>query len=68
MKWSDDAPDKPGWWWMREQGRLPEVVHIATASWLGGRLFAITAGAAPPVDKISAQWAGPIPEPEEASK
>ena len=65
MKWRKEPPDKPGWWWMREPGKSPEIALVAVASWLGGKLFAITTGAAPPVDTISAEWAGPIKEPQE---
>jgi hypothetical protein len=55
MKWTTEKPTKPGWYWERKF----DTVHIKYFDrdlFFGGLYTAWETG----------EWAGPIPEPEEA--
>lgn len=67
MKWTSEKPTKPGFYWLTENHlggrRQTTIVEIAmigdlTVKWVNG--------ARDTVDRVSGQWSGPIPEPEEA--
>lgn len=71
MNWTTEPPSEPGWYWMKSKKIQPEVVNIMR---FWDRLLSV--GRAynderePLSDFISCrrgvQWAGPIPEPEDA--
>ena len=72
MKWSIEAPVKPGWYWFRrcELSKPPRYIgvpQIVLVDRSEQQLCAWFAGSEEeePVTKYEAQWAGPISRPEE---
>jgi hypothetical protein len=75
MKWQD-APDKPGWWWLREKmfngSTLPPSPFWVTDDADVGKIIGFPPGLFVdlpegwmPIDAINGLWYGPIPEPLE---
>ncbi len=69
LVWGDASPTAPGWWWVRSpRGAIGVAVVYRTTT--DGRFFAAEqsgggyVGSAP---YAGYSWAGPIPEPREAT-
>ena len=65
MKWTTEQPTVPGWYWHRMTDGLTWMEQIEV---LDGRLVVIEDHpyGPQPVAGCTGEWAGPIPEPEEA--
>lgn len=63
LTWTRERPTVPGWWWVRSRyGKRVTQTIMCVKAWEDGRLY-IYAGK--PVERHDAEWAGPIPQPEE---
>lgn len=67
MKWTDESPTEPGWYWYRQKENVPEKYwrpHQVVA--VDDCLFVSTTkhGNDREVKFFTGQWAGPIEEPE----
>ena len=66
MEWTDKKPTKPGWYWARWQNHI-EITYVydykgeLACQWVGnnGAYFLES-------EREVEEWAGPIPEPEDA--
>lgn len=69
MKWSDKPPTKPGWYWLRIPPHgIPQIVQVEHDEYCNYMVIWLAGSECDePLHKqpSSAQWAGPIPEPEE---
>lgn len=67
MKWTTKPPTQPGWYFWRWRKSTMRVFHVAPRK--NGRLgYGVCKGSASCLvhDDDDEEWAGPIPEPEEA--
>ena len=74
LHWTTQPPTEPGYyWWRAEQidPRWPEIVEINRFVDIHGTPFlgGYVAGSARRrhINEMTGEWAGPIPEPEEAT-
>ena len=77
MKWTKEKPTKEGWYWFRHQIVLPEGCEIVKVydrffitgkgkkCVLGSHMGFVLEDLYCDEDIPYAEWAGPIPEPEE---
>ena len=63
MKWTSEWPPEAGWYYCRPLSGEIIVVYV---NFVNNFPFAMLDGVAVPVDACKVEWAGPIPEPEEA--
>ena len=64
MVWTQDTPTVPGWYWHRSPSGVIWVEELALR---GGQLVVVDQnGRAHALETCSGEWAGPIPQPEEA--
>lgn len=70
LKWRNEPPDKPGWWWMHlndgDESEVPEVVNVYSRA---GSLYVAGSGMSMPLFRLSSaqyRWAGPIQPPVES--
>jgi len=64
MKWTDEKPSKPGWYWFRNENWNRSIVFLYQCN--AGICFDFGEGNAVPLGIVSGQWSDtPIPEPEE---
>ncbi len=59
-RWRTAPPDVPGWWWRRTPS--PQIVSIRTYSQADCADLAEIVR----IGHTNGEWAGPLPEPEEA--
>jgi hypothetical protein len=69
LRWSREPPTEPGWYWVKDHVGTG-IVEVVIRP--GHRYLAIYEDSYPkgnfiPVAGILAEWAGPIPEPEEST-
>jgi len=65
MKWTDEKPDREGWWWYRFKPRKNTKMIIEVIDYFG-RLFHWVDERRVWIDKLDGQWSDrPIDEPEE---
>ena len=69
LRWTNEPPKEPGWYW-HEEDHEKQPVYVFRAATPEGEtaLYAQFFGEGDVVHKIermSGEWAGPIPEPEE---
>lgn len=67
MKWTDEQPTRPGFYWLRLEGGTVEVVQVAPQHVGGDALWVWhVADDVPHTLKEYEfdEWAGPIPEPQ----
>lgn len=69
MKWTDEKPTVPGWYWQRfgtSKNDPISIRHVFISDELypGTPCFLMYMKICP-VDIVQGQWAGPIPEPED---
>lgn len=64
LKFTKEKP-KEGWYWLRKAGKKPEVVNVDRGRYVMGYSYG-----APLSDEMfdDVEWAGPIPEPEDAEQ
>lgn len=65
MKWTREMPTQPGWYWFRFVGPTeePTVVNVTV---MQGQLLVYDARDQDWMAIDEGEWAGPIPEPEDA--
>ena len=63
MKWTDEKPSEPGWYWYKPAGgrKVPYILEVVS---IRSRFLGRTPNGLTPVDYSFGQWSGPIPEPE----
>lgn len=68
MKWTKEPPYREGWYWIklffefRTEIRIVNVQYLVTGS---NELYFTDGDGIYDVDHTSAEWSGPIPEPED---
>ena len=68
MTWTNKPPKKDGWYWMRYKdpqsisGQTTQIVYLLVVG-DKGYVFGVKDNN---VQDVETQWAGPIPEPDEA--
>ena len=62
MRWSNDLPTRPGWWWLSAPETKPAVVRIQAVG--PDELMVLGIGDTPKTPPQDCEWAGPIPLPE----
>lgn len=64
MKWTDERPTKPGWYWWRSDTRTLMVVCYVEMSERDGCVSFAYGERYRLLSEMKGQWAGPIMEPE----
>lgn len=70
MKWTTDKPTQPGWYWIKD-GSAARIVELEIGTFDGvyvAWVWQVGSRAQIPLERFNCgEWAGPIPEPEEAA-
>lgn len=69
MKWTNEPPKEPGWYWFRSVPYQKTSSCVMVERRTFGRMIGNFAWGWSNISYLTGtpQWAGPIPEPEEAS-
>ena len=65
MKWTNEPPKEPGYYWLDDGVCAPQVVAVHKHIINGKVLYIDGNEFDRDVDNQNCKWAGPIPEPEE---
>lgn len=67
MKWRNEPPDKPGWYWVRrgKQGKKLGIFKVEKRGFSTNGLYWTAGCWHKPVESLKWENAGPIAEPEE---
>jgi len=68
MRWTSDKPTEPGWYWKRQiRYKFPRIVMIEVKRFKTSPKSLYIYAAKEISRVVGAEWAGPIPKPEEPS-
>jgi hypothetical protein len=69
LVWTKDKPTEPGWYWFRHEHIAPWIAHVELLCRFGKAPFlAVRMQSIHTLDKFDGEWAGPIPQPKEATR
>lgn len=68
LRWTEEVPDTPGWYWAKWPGGGAEIVHIVEYPGTNLTVFYMDSEISSKLSEIDKRimWAGPIPQPQDA--